>query len=275
MPELPETETIARGLERAIAGALIARVAIRRANVLREVSARTLRRRLRGARIMHSVRRAKLVTLELDSGDRIVVQPRFTGGLLIDEGDLPDAERRYSAVAFGLDNGRTLHYRNVRRLGTVALMTPERWREYSGALGPEPLDPAFTPMTLSGLLRGSRQAVKKLLMDQRRLAGIGNIYAAEALWRAGVDPSRPGHSIGRAEASALHAGVTSVLREAIAAGGTTFRDYRGAFGERGTFGPSLAAYGREGEPCRRCGARLIGTRAIDGRATVFCARCQR
>jgi len=274
MPELPETETIARGLERAVTGALIVRVTVRRPDVLREVSARTLQRRVTGARILHSARRAKLVTLELDRGSRIVVQPRFTGALLIDDGSLPEEERRYSAVAFALADGRILHYRDVRRLGTVALMDDARWSEYSGALGPEPLDPEFTPMALSGLLRGSRQAVKKLLMDQRRIAGIGNIYAAEALWRAGIDPSRPARTIEPAEAAALHAGVTSVLREAIEAGGTTFRDYRGASGERGTFAPSLAAYGREGEPCRRCGARLIGTHAIDGRATVFCARCQ-
>lgn len=275
MPELPETETIARGLERAVTGALIARVTVRRADVLREVSARTLRRRVTDARILHAARRAKLVTLVLDSGDRIVVQPRFTGALLIDDGRLSADERRYSAVAFSLGDGRTLHYRDVRRLGTVALMTNERWTEYEGALGPEPLDPAFTPMALSGLLRGSRQAVKKLLMDQRRLAGIGNIYAAETLWRAGIAPSRPGRTITAPEAARLHAGLTSVLREAIAAGGTTFRDYRGVFGERGTFAPSLAAYGREGEPCHRCGGHLRGTRAIDGRATVFCARCQR
>ena len=275
MPELPETETIARGLERAIAGALITRVAVRRADVLREVSARTLRRKITGARIMHSARRAKLVILELDRGLRIVVQPRFTGALLIDDGQLPDEERRYSAVAFTLADGRTLHYRDVRRLGTVALMDEARWLEYSGAFGPEPLDPDFTPMALSGLLRGSRQAVKKLLMDQRRIAGIGNIYAAEALWRARVDPSRPGRTITPAEAAALHAGVTSVLREAIAAGGTTFRDYRGAMGERGTFAPSLAAYGRAGESCRRCDTRLVGTHEIDGRATVFCPWCQR
>jgi len=275
MPELPETETIARGLERAVTGTLITRVAVRRPDVLREVSARTLRRRAIGARIVHCSRRAKLVMLELDRGDRIVVQPRFTGALLIDAGALPDEERRYSTVAFALDDGRTLHYRDIRRLGTVSLMSEARWHEYNAALGPEPLDPEFTPVALSGLLRGSRQAVKKLLMDQRRLAGIGNIYAAEALWRAGVDPSRPGRTITPAEARRLHAGLTSVLGEAIAAGGTTFRDYRGAFGERGSFAPSLAAYGREGEPCRRCGAQLSGTRAIDGRATVFCPRCQR
>ena len=112
-------------------------------------------------------------------------------------------------------------------------------------------------------------------MDQRRLAGIGNIYAAEALWRARLDPSRPGRTITAREANRLHTGVTSVLREAVAAGGTTFRDYRGVSGERGRFAPSLDAYGRDGEPCHRCARRLALTREIDGRATVFCAHCQR
>ncbi len=275
MPELPETETIARGLDRAVTGARITRVAVRRPDVLREVSARTLGRRTIGARIERCRRRAKLVVLELDRGDRIVVQPRFTGALLIDSGALPAEERRYSAVAFTLDDGRSLHYRDVRRLGTVALMSPVRWQAYEAALGPEPLDPAFTAVALSGLLRGSRQAVKKLLMDQRRLAGIGNIYATEALWRAGLDPSRAGRTIAPEESQRLHAGLTDVLREAVAARGTSFRDYRDATGERGEFAPQLAAYGRGGAPCPRCRATLVSTHAIDGRATVFCANCQR
>ena len=112
-------------------------------------------------------------------------------------------------------------------------------------------------------------------MDQRRLAGVGNIYATEALWRAGVDPSRPGRAISPIEASRLHGGLTSVLREAVAARGTSFRDYRDSAGARGTFAARLAAYGRAGLPCPRCGARLAGTHAIDGRHTVFCAHCQR
>jgi formamidopyrimidine-DNA glycosylase len=275
MPELPETETIARDLDRAVTGARIVRVSVRRPDVLREVSARTLARRATGAAITGCARRAKLVVLALDNGWRIVVQPRFTGALLIDGGALPESERRYSAVALSLSDGRTLHYRDIRRLGTLSLMAPARWEAYAGALGAEPLDPGFTPVLLSGLLRGSRQAVKKLLMDQRRVAGVGNIYATEALWRAALDPSRAGRTITAAEADRLHGALTSVLREAVAARGTSFRDYRDASGERGGFSEKLEAYGRAGAPCARCGVKLATTRAIDGRATVFCAHCQR
>jgi len=153
-------------------------------------------------------------------------------------------------------------------------MNPKRFEEYSTALGIEPLDQSFTPAQLSGVLRASAQAIKKLLMDQRKIAGIGNIYANEALWRARVDPSREARSLTTGESRSLHEAIVSVLTEAIEARGTSFRDYRDAQGKRGGFAERLQAYGREGEPCARCGARLIGTHAIDGRATTFCARCQ-
>jgi formamidopyrimidine-DNA glycosylase len=153
-------------------------------------------------------------------------------------------------------------------------MSPERFAAYSAALGVEPLDPALSAERLSGLIRGSRQAVKKVLMDQRVVVGIGNIYANEALWRARVDPSREARSLSVAEAEALHSGIVSVLNESIAARGTSFRDYRDASGGKGSFVESLAVYGRGGLPCPRCGARLVATHAVDGRSTVFCARCQ-
>jgi len=274
MPELPETETIARDLHREIVGATIRRVTVTRPDVLRVVTAATLARRVKGARIAACRRRAKLVLLELSTGDRLVVQPRFTGALLLDAGELSSEERAYSTVAFALADGRVLHYRDIRRLGTVALMSPTRWKAYSSALGAEPLDPEFTATYLSGLLRGSRQAVKRFLMDQRRIAGVGNIYANEALWRARIDPSRPANRIGPDEASELQRSLTAVLRESIQARGTSFRDYRDPSGARGGFVEHLQAYGRAGAPCQRCGARLIGTDAIDGRSTVFCARCQ-
>ena len=275
MPELPETETIARDLDRAVSGERIVGVVVTRGDVLRETTPEQLSEQLVGATITRCWRRAKLVVIDLSTGDRLVVQPRFTGALLIDDGGLPEHELLYSTLALQLADGRALHYRDIRRLGTVALMRPERWRADSATYGVEPLDAAFTVEHLSGALRGSTQAVKKLLMDQRRIAGIGNIYANEALWRAGIDPSRPGRSLRVEEIAALHAAITSVLREAIAARGTSFRDYRDASGERGRFADSLAAYGRGGLPCPRCGARLVATDAIDGRATVFCARCQR
>ena len=275
MPELPETETIARDLHGAISGGRITGVSVTRPDVLREVDAVTLAERVTGAEITRCWRRAKLVVLDLSSGDRIVVQPRFTGALLLATGPLPAREAPYSTLAFALGDGRDLHYRDIRRLGTVALMSPARFDAYAGALGVEPLDPGFTPSLLSGLLRVSRQAVKKVLMDQRVVAGLGNIYANEACWRAGLDPSRVARDVTPAEAGALHASIVGVLAESVAARGTSFRDYVDAHGGKGGFESSLAVYGRGGEPCPRCGARLIETHAIDGRSTVLCAGCQR
>jgi formamidopyrimidine-DNA glycosylase len=275
VPELPETETISRDLHREITGRRVTGVTVTKADVLRESSAAELAERVVGKAIVRAWRRAKLVVLDLDSGDRIVVQPRFTGALLLSAGPLPDHEAPYSTLRFELDDGRDLHYRDIRRLGTVALMSPARFEEYSSRLGVEPLDPAFTASHLSGILRGSRQAVKKVLMDQRVLVGVGNIYANEACWRAGVDPSRAARTVSAEESTALHAAIVGVLTESIAARGTSFRDYRDASGGRGDFERSLAVYGRAGEPCPRCGARLVETHAIDGRSTVLCARCQR
>ena len=154
-------------------------------------------------------------------------------------------------------------------------MTPERFRSYTARLGYEPLDPHFTAAQLSGLLRGSRQAVKKVLMDQRVVAGLGNIYANEALWSAGIEPSRPARGVSSDEADRLHGAIRDVLQRAVEARGTSFRDYRDASGDRGHFASQLAAYGRGGAPCLRCGRRLVETHAIDGRSTVFCFHCQR
>jgi formamidopyrimidine-DNA glycosylase len=274
VPELPETETIARDLDRAVSGALIASVKVYRADVLRDITAAALSRRVAGARIERSYRRAKAVVILLDSQDRIVVQPRFTGALLVDDGTLPADALTFITITFALNDGRSLAYRDIRRLGTLTLMSPARFAKFDAALGPEPLDPAFTPQHLSGILRDSRQAVKKLLMDQRRVAGVGNIYANEALWRARIDPSRAARTISEREAACLHSELTGVLREAIEARGTSFRDYRDASGARGGFSELLAAYGRGGLPCPRCGATLVDTSAIDGRTTVFCAWCQ-
>jgi len=275
VPELPETETIARDLDRELAGVRIVGVRVTRPDVLRDVRPAELARRLTGAAIERSWRRAKLVVIDVSTGDRVLVQPRFTGALLIDAGALAERERRYSTVSLELNDGRSLHYRDIRRLGTVSLVTAERFAVIDAALGVEPLDPAFTGEHLSVLLRGRRQAIKKVLMDQRIVAGIGNIYANEALWRAGIDPSREAGRIDPHEASALRDAIVNVLAESIAYRGTSFRDYRDASGTRGGFADRLAVYGRAGEACPRCGRRLIGTHAIDGRMTVLCARCQK
>lgn len=274
MPELPETETIARDLNSEIAGRKIESVKVTKPDVLRETGKVAFARRLTGATIVRSWRRAKLVVTDLSSLDRIVVQPRFTGALIVEDAAIAPSLLAYSTMRLQLDDGRALHYCDVRRLGTVALMNERRFAEYSANLGIEPLDRTFTPAQLSGVLRASRQPVKKVLMDQRKIAGIGNIYANEALWRAGIDPSRVAQAVTANETERLHGEITAVLEESIASRGTSFRDYRDARGQRGGFAEKLQAYGRGGESCLRCGARLILTHAIDGRATVFCARCQ-
>lgn len=278
MPELPETETIARDLDESVRDAVIIAVDVQKADVLREVDATALADSLVAARIARVWRRAKLVVVDLtraDSVSHIVVQPRFTGGLLIDHGQATTADLAYVAVTLHLSDGRRLHYRDVRRLGTVALMSPARFAKYSDALGIEPLDPMLGDAEFSVLVRASHRPIKIVLMDQRRLAGVGNIYANEALWRAGIDPSREASTLEVSESSALLSSLREVLTASIAARGTSFRDYRDARGERGAFVEQLAAYGRGGEPCLRCGRRLIATHAIDGRGSVFCATCQR
>ncbi len=283
MPELPETETIARDLHEMVVGAVVRGVRVRRPDVLRENDAAGFVKALTGLPIRRVWRRAKLVVLDLDARPelasieplwRVVVQPRFTGGLVIDDGSLDAAERTYVCVTLGLHDGRALHYRDVRRLGTVALMNPQRFGEYSGALGIEPLDPTLDDAAFSGCIRDSRQAIKIVLMDQKRIVGVGNIYANEALWHAGIDPSRESWTLDVRELSTLRRELQAVLTASIAARGTSFRDYRDARGERGAFVEQLAAYGRAGAPCLRCGRRLVGTHAVDGRSTVFCAGCQ-
>jgi formamidopyrimidine-DNA glycosylase len=274
VPELPEVETIARDLQRRVAGATISGVEVSKPDVLRVAGTAALKKRTTGATILRCWRRAKLVILDLSTDDRLVVSLRFTGALLVDDGSLSDEDRRYSTVRWRLRDGRVLHYREVRRLGTVSLMRPKQFDAYVARLGVEPLEPEFTPDLLYTLLRASRQAVKKRIMDQTAVVGVGNIYANEALWRAGIDPSRSARAVTRPESDRLHGDIIAVLRDALDNRGTSFRDYRDSSGERGGFGEQLAVYGREGEPCRRCGSRLIGTHDIDGRATVLCARCQ-
>jgi formamidopyrimidine-DNA glycosylase len=286
VPELPETETIARDLDAAIAGANIVAVKVLRTDVLRgltflgaagrgrpaEAAELPFARSVSNRSIVRAWRRAKSVVLSLDNESHLVVTPRFTGALLIDAPGTPDA---YACVRLRLGDGRELRYSDVRRLGTVAFFSAEAFAEWSEALGPEPLDPAFTVERFSECLRGSKRAIKAVLMDQTRLAGVGNIYANEALWRAGIRPSRRAASLTRHEKALLHGELTGVLRDAVAARGTSFRDYRDAFGARGGFAAQLQAYGRAGKPCSRCGATLKSSHAIDGRATVWCGGCQR
>ena len=267
MPELPETETIARDLDGALRGAVVRSVTVLRADVLRgEPIAR-----LAGATIHGVFRRAKSVVLDLGGTGRMVVTPRFTGALLLD--GTPD--EAYTCLRLPLGDGRILRYHDVRRLGTLALLAPEAYAAWDATLGPEPLDPALTTERFSGIIRGSSRAVKSILMDQKRVAGVGNIYANEALWRAGIRPARRGSTVTRIRAAHLLDDLRAVLTESIALRGTTFRDFRDAYGGKGGFAAKLQAYGRADLPCERCGTTLRGTHALEGRQTVWCPECQR
>jgi formamidopyrimidine-DNA glycosylase len=274
VPELPEDETIVRDLAPRVRGRRLHRPRLYKADVLRRVSPQRLLTTLSGNRVLDVRRRAKHVVFELGSGHRLVVQPRMTGSLVVHDRRLTMEERRYAVLTAGLDGGARLVYRDVRRLGTVWLLDEAGWQVYTGRIGPEPLADDFDLSRFARQLRGSRQAIKKVLMDQRRLAGVGNIYANEALFRAGIDPSRPAGRLSRSELTRLHAAVRAVLAAAVAAQGTTVRDYRTGTGGRGSYQDLLLVYGRGGLPCTRCGARLVTTHAVDGRATTFCHRCQ-
>jgi formamidopyrimidine-DNA glycosylase len=274
VPELPEVETIVRDLRPRVAGRRLTTATLYHTDVLRDVSPARLLRALRGNRLESVDRRAKHVVMRLGSGERLVVQPRMTGTLIHHTRKITPTQRRYAVLKVGLQAGGWLVYRDVRRLGTVWLLDEAAWDAYTARIGPEPLDPAFGVSQFADCMRGTRQAIKKALMDQRRIAGIGNIYANEALFRAGISPSRQAGRLRPAEVEALHRSIRDILGDAVAARGTTVRDYRTGTGGAGTYQGGLAVYGRGDEPCVRCGAALKSTHALDGRATTYCRRCQ-
>jgi formamidopyrimidine-DNA glycosylase len=273
MPELPEVETIVRDIRPALVGRTLGRVSLSHDDILRGVSRRRLLRDLPGSTVESVFRRAKHAVLDFGAR-RLVVQPGMTGSLIVYDRPLEPDEARYAVLRARLDDGRELVYRDVRRIGKLLLLDPRAWDRYTEAIGPEPLDPGFTPERLGAVLGTSRQAIKKVIMDQGRLAGVGNIYANEALFAAGIDPSKAARRLTSDDHRRLHRELQRILRAAIDSSGTTVRDYRTGTGQPGNFQLELLVYEREGEPCRRCGTRLTGTHAIDGRITVFCHRCQ-
>ncbi len=274
MPELPEVETIVRDLAPRLTGRTLRAPRLFHTDVLYRVSRRRLLATLARNRVREVSRRAKHVVVRLATGHRLVIQPGMTGNLLIYRRPLTSAERHYVVLQAGLGRGATFVYRDVRRLGTVLLLDEAGWGSYTARIGPEPLAPDFDADAFAARMRRTRQAVKKALMDQHRLAGVGNIYANEALFRAGVDPSAPANRLKPDALTRLHREIRAVLTEAIASKGTTFRDYRTGTGGRGGFQFRLHVYGRGGEPCTRCGTILQTTHTIDARATTFCWRCQ-
>jgi formamidopyrimidine-DNA glycosylase len=274
VPELPEVETIVRDLVPRVEGSRLYTPHLHKTDVLRQVSRARLLRVLTGNRVTELTRRAKHVVFVLASGHRLVVQPRMTGSLVIYDRRPTPEERQYLVLEARLDDGGRLAYRDVRRLGTIWLLDEKGWKTYTGRIGPEPLASDFLPAHFREQMRGTRQAIKKALMDQGRLAGVGNIYANEALFRARLDPSRRADRVSNDQLDRLYEAVRTVLSAAIAEKGTTVRDYRTGTGESGAFQDVLEVYGRGGSPCPRCGRTLVTTHAIDGRQTTFCYGCQ-
>ena len=275
MPELPEVETIVREIAPRLEGCRIAQVELRKTDVLRQVTKPRLIKALQGNTIEQVYRRAKHAVFRLSSGHRMVIQPRMTGSLLVYERALTRDELKYAVLICTLDDGRKFVYRDVRRLGTIWLLDETGWATYTGRIGPEPLEDTFTPFVFADRLKGTRTAVKKAIMDQRRVAGVGNIYANEALFDARLNPAKRTHRLSLEEFARLHAAIVDVLQRALASSGTTLRDYRTGTGERGRFQFKLRVYGRGGEKCLNCGRKLVMTHEIDLRQTVFCRRCQK
>ena len=277
MPELPEVETIVRQLAPRVVGRRIERV-----EVLDAKLGLVWPSGLLGCRIGKLHRLGKQIILELDGGGGeghdaagdprrwLCIHLRMTGRLIHDEGLPGGLHETAGAIRarIHLDRG-LLVFQDVRRFGTMRLATPED----VCAGGIDPTAPAFTARRLRGLIAGSRTAIKPWLLRQDKVAGLGNIYACEALFQAGISPLRPAGSIDAAEAARLGMAIRGVLKLAIDAGGTTFSDYRDGQGGRGRFQDRLAVYGREGEPCRTCGLP-VGRIVQGGRSTFFCPACQ-
>jgi len=273
VPELPEVETVRRRIAPLVEGATIAAAEILDARLTRPVAPGLVADALVGEQIATVERRGKYLLWRLGSGRTLVVHLRMTGSLLhAPRGELPaDAYRR---ATLDLDTGARVGYRDVRRFGTWELLDDGHLRPYlASRLGPEPLAPSFSSARLARILDGRRAPVKATLLDQRRIAGIGNIYADEALWRSRIHPRRPGGELDRVEIARLHRAVRAALRRGVALNGSTLRDYVAPDGEYGGMQHEFHVYGRLGEPCDRCG-RPIERIVVGGRGTWLCARCQ-
>jgi formamidopyrimidine-DNA glycosylase len=274
VPELPEAETLARGLRPLIPGSVVRRTRVIHEDVLRG-SARSFRADLAGRTITAIDRRAKNLVLELDGGEGVLVVNLGMTGRLVPVG-FPGADRgrpTHPAVRFGFGEGRSLVFDDVRRFGCLEVFDAAAWDERSRLIGPEPLAPEYRWTRLHGDLQRSRTPLRNWLLDQRKIAGVGNIYANEACYRARVRPDRPAREVDEGEARALYRGIREVLQEGIEHGGTTLRDYRNADGEPGGNQRRLRVYGREGAPCPSC-ATPVERIVIGNRSAFFCPRCQ-
>jgi formamidopyrimidine-DNA glycosylase len=273
MPELPEVETIRRQLAPELEGRRIESLEVLDPRWCEPAAPAELDAAVRNRAVERVGRRGKYLALELEDDVHLVMHLRMTGNLLLLNGTEYPPHLR---VRVGLDSGKRLAFCDVRRFGTgVVLLGAEARDAYFGArLGAEPLTPEFTPDALRALARGRRAPVKAFLLTQERIAGVGNIYADEALFRAKIHPLRPVGTLRRGQIEGLRKGLVEALEAGIDARGATIDDFRHADGARGSFQDRFLVHRREGEPCPRCGTRITKLRAA-GRGTYVCARCQR
>lgn len=273
MPELPEVETIRRSLAPRLLAKRIERFEAFLPKAVKGLSVGEARERLVGQVIGGVSRRGKYLLLELARGDRLAFHLRMTGQLLLRAADSP--REAHVHLVFGLSGLEELRYADLRKFGGFDYLT--RGRPLPGGLatlGPEPLGEEFTPEALADALHGRRAPLKSVLLDQRRVAGIGNIYADEILHRAGLSPTKPAGSLDAAAIEHLHGIIRAVLAEGIAYRGTTKRNYVDGDGRPGEYQERLRVYGRAGRPCCVCGTGIERT-VVGGRGTYYCPRCQK
>jgi formamidopyrimidine-DNA glycosylase len=284
MPELPEVETIRRQLEPELRNRRIERLEVLDARWTRPVDPRQVEEQVNGRRIESLRRRGKYLLMDLEGGVTLVMHLRMTGNLLlVDEGDsvaavdgsvFEPARERYLRARFSLDDGRELRFSDARRFGEAFLLPTDRVEErFSGRVGIEPLSEEFTAEAIERIAAGRRAPLKSFLLDQAGIAGVGNIYADEALWRAELHPLSPAGSIRREHAEALRAGVIEALSAGLDGGGASIDDYLDSRGERGSMQDEFLVHRREGEPCPRC-ETPIRRIVVSGRSTYFCPNCQ-
>jgi len=271
MPELPEVETVVAELRPHLVGRRILAADVLWPRTLAAPDQASFVERLQGRPITSLNRRGKYLLFGLDSGDFLIIHLRMTGRLEILPGNSPLRTGPHARAWFDLSGGECLVFIDARKFGRIWLV--QDFAELLGALGPEPLDWEFDAERLAGRIRRRRVAVKTLLLDQTVLAGIGNIYADEALFLAGIHPLRTGASLSDDEIERLHAAIRQVLSEAIGQHGTTLRDYRPPYSPEGAYRNNLRVYQQTDLPCPRCGTPIQRIR-VTQRSTHFCPRCQ-
>lgn len=273
MPELPEVESVRRQLEPVLVGRRLERVTIDDPRLVRPYEPAEVAAELEGEQVAAVERRGKYLVVRFESGRVLLIHLRMTGSLLsAPSGSLPDDPHRRAVVK--LDDASDVAYRDVRRFGTWLLLEPGESEPYLAArVGDEPLEALFTAARLGERLGGRRTSLKAALLDQRTLAGLGNIYVDEALWRARLNPLRPAAGLDRNELRRLHRGIRTALEHGLARQGSTLRDYRLPDGSGGSMQDEFRVYGRRDEPCDRCGTPIARTQ-VAGRTTWFCPTCQ-